>query len=183
MHIMSESAAKKTRYSWADYQTWDDDRRWEIIGGEAYLMSPSPMARHQLVSGELQRQMMNYLKGKRCRLLNAPMDVVLSEENVVQPDLLVVCEPEKITRTHIAGAPTLVVEILSDSSAARDRLLKLGLYARYGVAEYWIVTPWPSLVEVPARSRPLRGARRVRQGRPPREPSFSGHGDHAARRV
>jgi Uma2 family endonuclease len=67
---------------------------------------------------------------------------------VVQPDLLVVCNPQQIKRTHIEGAPALAVEIESESSAYRDRLLKLNLYARTGVKEYWIVRPWPSLVEV-----------------------------------
>lgn len=76
------------------------------------------------------------------------MDVHLSDEDVVQPDLLVVCNPEQIKPTRIDGAPALVVEIVSPSTTTRDRLLKLNLYARTGVKEYWIVTPWPSLVEV-----------------------------------
>jgi len=145
---MSQPSVKPhCHYTWTDYQTWDDDQRWEIIGGDAYLMS-SPTSRHQRVVGELHRQMANLLHGKRCQLFISPMDVMLAEEDVVQPDLLVVCEPQQIKRTHIAGAPTLVVEILSASSTSRDRLLKLDLYARTGVKEYWIVTPWPSLVEV-----------------------------------
>jgi Uma2 family endonuclease len=146
---MSESTANpRRRYTWADYQAWPDDERWEIIGGEAYLMSPSPTSRHQLILRELCRQLANHFKGKTCHLLVSPMDVVLSDEDIVQPDLLVVCNPSQIKRTHIEGAPTLVAEILSDSSTSRDRLLKLNLYARAGVKEYWIVTPWPSLVEV-----------------------------------
>ena len=146
---MSGAALKKTKsYTWSDYQGWHDDQRWEIIHGEAYLMSPGPTSRHQWVSMGLSRQMSALFLKKSCRLFAAPMDVVLSEQDVVQPDLLVVCDAARIKRTHVEGAPALVVEILSDSSISRDRLLKLGLYARHEVPEYWIVTPWPSLVEV-----------------------------------
>lgn len=135
------------RYTWADYQSWNDDKRWEIIGGEAFMMG-SPSSRHQRIVIEMCRQMANYYKGKSCQLFVSPMDVKLSEEDTVQPDLLIVCNPAQITRTHIEGPPTLAVEITSPSSTTRDRLLKLNLYARHGVKEYWIVTPWPSLVEV-----------------------------------
>jgi Uma2 family endonuclease len=72
------------------------------------------------------------------------MDVKLSEEDVVQPDLLVVCKPEQIKRTHIEGSPSLVVEVLSKSSEKNDRHLKRELYARSRVGEYWIVMPFPS---------------------------------------
>lgn len=141
------STTRDSHYTWADYQTWDDDQRWEIIGGDAYLMS-SPTTRHQRVIGELHAAMHSHFRVKSCQLFLSPMDVVLSDEDVVQPDLLVVCDPQRVQRTHIAGAPTLVVEVLSESSTSRDRLLKLDLYARTGVKEYWIVTPWPSLVEI-----------------------------------
>ena len=146
---MGEGALKlDRRFTWADYREWPDDERWEIIAGEAYAMSPSPSSRHQIISAELCRQMANFFKGKPCRAIAAPMDVRLSEEDVVQPDLLVVCDPRKIEVTHVEGAPTLVVEILSPSSSLRDRALKTALYAKARVKEYWIVTPWPSLVEV-----------------------------------
>ena len=144
---MSHAATSKRRYTYADYLTWNDDKRWEIIGGTAYLMS-SPTSRHQMISMALTRQMANHFAGQPCRLLAAPMDVVLSEEDVVQPDLLVVCNTSQIGRTHIKGPPDLVVEIVSADSPLRDRMWKLDLYARSGVKEYWIVTPWPSLVEV-----------------------------------
>jgi Uma2 family endonuclease len=145
---MSEAARKRVKYSWTDYQSWSDDQRWEIIGGDAYAMSPSPSWRHQKIVTELAVQMHRFFKGKRCELVVSPMDVVLSEEDVVQPDLLVVCDKSQIKPTHVEGAPALVVEIVSESSSMRDRLLKLNLYARSGVREYWIVTPFPSMVEV-----------------------------------
>jgi Uma2 family endonuclease len=136
------------RYTWDDYRSWPDDERWELIGGEAYAMSPSPGARHQRVSLALGAKLHALLSGKRCEAFIAPMDVHLSGADVVQPDVLVVCDPRKITETHIEGAPDLVVEVASRSSVRHDRLVKLKLYARYGVKEYWLVTPYPHLVEV-----------------------------------
>jgi Uma2 family endonuclease len=145
---MSEPARKeRVRYTWSDYRTWGDEQRWQILDGEAYLLA-SPTSRHQGIAVELTRQMANYFRGRPCRLYAAPMDVFLSEEDVVQPDLLVVCDASRIKRTHIEGAPTLAVEIVSDATELLDRRAKLNLYARSGVAEYWIVTPWPSLVEL-----------------------------------
>jgi Uma2 family endonuclease len=138
----------RRRYTWTDYRTWPDDERWEIIGGRAYAMSPSPGFRHQAVSAELAAALVEQFRGKPCRPICAPIDVRLSEADVVQPDILVVCNEEQIKQTHIEGAPALVVEIVSPSSELRDRHDKLALYARFGVKEYWIVTPFPSLVEV-----------------------------------
>ena len=135
-------------YTWADYVTWDDSQRWEIIRGKPYLMSPSPSSRHQIVVRELCRQMANYFHRQACTLFVSPMDVRLSDEDIVQPDLMVVCDPKQVALTHIEGPPALAVEILSSQSATRDRLLKLDLYAEAGVKEYWIVTPWPALVEI-----------------------------------
>lgn len=146
---MSEAADKlHPRYTWSDYKSWNDDQRWQIINGKAYLMSPVTLTRHQLVSGQLLFQLANYFAGKKCEVLSGPIDLVLSEDDVVQPDLLVVCDPSQIKRTHIEGAPALVVEILSPSSEFLDRRLKLELYARTGVKEYWVVSPFPSYVEV-----------------------------------
>lgn len=136
------------RFTWAHYRTWPDEERWEIIDGEAFSMSPSPTTRHQIISRELTAALHGIFKGKSCQLFPAPMDVKLSDEDVVQPDLLVVCDPKQILRTHIEGPPKLVVEILSAGSAAHDRVRKTALYAAAGVKEYWIITPYPSVVEV-----------------------------------
>ncbi|MFN8611786.1 MAG: Uma2 family endonuclease [Vulcanimicrobiota bacterium] len=133
--------------TFADYRSWDDDQRWEVIAGEAYAMS-SPSSLHQLVSMALTARLLQILAGSPCRLLAAPMDLKLSEHDVVQPDLLVVCDPQQIRPTHIEGPPRLVVEIVSPSTQRHDRLRKLSLYAHSGVAEYWLVTPHPFLVEV-----------------------------------
>lgn len=140
--------ASETRFTWDDYRTWSDDERWELIDGEAFAMSPSPGSKHQNISGQLFAGLAAYFKGKPCRPFIAPLDVKLSEEDIVQPDLLVVCDPAQIKRTHIEGAPSLVVEILSPSTESHDRGRKLELYAKSGVAECWLVSPFPPYVEV-----------------------------------
>ena len=145
---MSNTATALRAYTWDDYRTWPDDERWEIVGGEAYAMSPSPTARHQTIQLRLSVGLHAFFRGTPCQVFPAPFDVKLSEADVVQPDVLVVCKPEQIRRTHIEGAPALVVEILSESSALRDRTTKMHLYARYGVPEVWLVTPYPSMTEV-----------------------------------
>jgi Uma2 family endonuclease len=135
------------RYTWDDYRTWPDDERYELIGGAALAMSPSPLTEHQDISSELHSRMHPFFKGRKCKLFAAPMDVRLSDEDIVQPDLLVVCDPSQIRR-HVEGPPDLVVEIMSPGSARIDRVVKTELYARFGVKEYWIVTPFPCMVEI-----------------------------------
>ena len=143
---MSGEAARQ--YTWDDYQSWNDGQRWEVLGGEVYAMTPAPLPRHQWIQLKLAVQLESFLKDKRCQVLPAPIDVRLSDEDVVQPDLVVVCDRAQIKRTHIEGAPSLVVEILSPSTATYDRVRKLRLYARSGIKEVWLVTPYPWLAEV-----------------------------------
>jgi Uma2 family endonuclease len=134
--------------TWDAYRTWPDDERWEIIGGEGFAMTPSPASRHPLVVTNLVGELFPFFRKGPGRLIAAPMDVKLSDEDVVQPDLLVVCDPSQIKETHIDGPPALVIEITSPSSLRHDRVRKFALYARAGVKEYWVVTPYPSLIEV-----------------------------------
>ena len=141
-------AIKQDRFTWEDYRSWPNDERWQIIGGDAYAMSPAPATRHQLLVSRLTRHWANFLEGKPCDVYPAPTDLKLSDVDVVQPDLLVVCEPDKVKPTHIEGAPTLVIEILSPSTELLDRGRKLDLYAASGVKEIWLVTPYPSLIEI-----------------------------------
>jgi len=136
------------RFTWRDYRTWPDDERWEIIGGEAFAMTPAPSLRHQKIVIRLSRFLEEHFETRSCEVFAAPTDVKLSEEDTVQPDLLVVCDKDKMKRTHIEGAPALVVEILSPSTAFHDRSRKLALYAAAGVAEVWLVTPYPHAAEV-----------------------------------
>jgi Uma2 family endonuclease len=146
---MDSAAAKATcTFAWQDYRTWPDGERWELIGGEPFAMSPSPTDRHQLVCGALFAGMASHFRGKPCRVVISPVDVRLSDVDVVQPDILVVCAPGQFRGTHIEGPPALVVEVLSPSSELHDRTRKLELYARCGVKEYWLVRPYPSAVEI-----------------------------------
>lgn len=133
-----------TRYTYADYCTWDDEERWELIDGVPYAMA-APFVPHQEALGNIYVQMAVFLRKKKCRVFLAPMDVRLNadtrDDTVVQPDILVVCDHSKIDRRGIIGAPDMVVEILSPSSASHDTIRKFMLYLRTGVREYWIVDP------------------------------------------
>lgn len=131
----------KAHYTWSDYQTWPDDERWEIIGGTAHAMSPAPSTQHQSVTGSLFARLHANLTGKPCRPFIAPTDVKLSDANIVQPDILVVCDSSKITPSHIEGAPDLVIEVLSPATATRDLREKKALYEKSGVPEYIVVDP------------------------------------------
>lgn len=140
------------KYTYADYCTWDDSERWELIDGVPYAMSPSPSPKHQGISVDLTRQLSAFLKGKSCKLFTAPFDVRLNASNeddtVVQPDLLVICDRSKIDEKGCNGAPDLVIEILSPSTARRDRMIKFQQYQRAGVREYWIIDPDTKTVQV-----------------------------------
>ena len=132
-------------YTYADYASWDDDTRYELIDGVAYMMSPAPGRRHQGISGELHRQIKNFLRGKTCKVYDAPFDVRLNaagdDDTVIQPDIVVVCDQSKLDDKGCNGAPDLVVEILSPSTSGKDRVLKFNKYLQAGVREYWIVDP------------------------------------------
>ena len=145
---MNNTATALKRYTWDDYRTWPDNERWEVIGGEAYGMSPSPTARHQAIQLRLSVGLQAFFRGKKCQVYPAPLDVKLSQTDIVQPDIFVVCNPNQVKTTHIEGAPALVIEILSESSERHDRGIKMRLYAAHGVREVWLVKPYPSMVEV-----------------------------------
>ena len=138
------------RYSYADYLTWMDDKRRELINGFVSLMTPAPARLHQKVSGYIFGDFHQYLKGKKCEVYSAPFDVRLPKNgektdneiyNVVQPDITVVCNPKKLDDRGCIGAPDLIVEILSPSTSKRDLTDKYDLYEKSGVKEYWIVRP------------------------------------------
>jgi len=135
-------------YTYENYQSWPDNEHWEIIEGEAFNMSPAPSTRHQLISGNLFGELRSYFKNKKCQVFPAPTDVKLSDTDIVQPDILVVCNLDQIKISHIENAPSLIIEILSPYTEMHDRVRKMRLYAKYGVKEYWIVTPFPSMIEV-----------------------------------
>jgi len=143
MPILKENV----KYTVQEYMTWNDDKRWELIDGVAYDMTPAPNIKHQTILGNLTHILGNHLQGKSCALFFAPTDVVLSEHDVVQPDLLVVCDREKITDACIQGAPDVVVEILSPATGRKDRREKRVLYERFGVREYIVLDPLNETVE------------------------------------
>jgi len=111
-------------------------------------MTPAPILRHQAIIMSLSYFFKVHFRGKPCKPFFAPTDVVFDEINIVQPDLLVVCDPHKMSNEkNIQGAPDLVVEVLSPSTRLKDRREKKLLYERFGVREYWIVYPDDDLVE------------------------------------
>lgn len=121
----------------------EDGRRHEIIGGDHYV-SPAPSPLHQTVSRRLQFVLMQTLEEPGIAwVFNAPIDLILSHTDVVQPDLVLVRREQRalITRRGIEGVPDVVVEILSPGGSERDERLKHALYARFGVSEYWVVDP------------------------------------------
>ena len=140
------------RYTYADYLQWDDDERYELIGGVPYLMA-SPSQQHQEILTEFSRQFSNFLRGKPCKGFVAPFDVRLFPQNdhiddtVVQPDFLVVCDRNKLDGNACNGAPDFVAEILSPSSSKRDRITKKAQYGWAGVKEYWIIDPKDRMLE------------------------------------
>ena len=146
---MARPAPKDAYHTYGDYLRWDDDRRWELIDGVAYAMAPAPNWRHQELAGEVFRQIATQLKDKPCRPAIAPLDVRLPKaeesdeaiDTVVQPDVMIVCEPGRIDRRGVRGAPTFVLEVLSPSSASHDQIRKRQVYERAGIREYWILHP------------------------------------------
>lgn len=143
-------------YSYADYLSWSDDERWELIDGRAYMMTPAPSRRHQEILVELTRQISGLLADKPCKVYVAPFDVRLAEQGesceevktVVQPDLLVVCDKSKLDDKGCLGAPDFIIEIVSPSTASLDYIRKLSLYEKHQVKEYWIVQPVDQVVMV-----------------------------------
>lgn len=135
------------RYTYQDLKEWPGEERWELVCGQPYLMT-SPTSGHQRIVGKIYAQLSKQLIDSECEALMAPMDVKLTEQDVVQPDLLVYCDPQQDRGSYIEGAPVLAVEVLSPSTYRHDRIRKLQLYARAGVKEYWIVNPEPPIFEV-----------------------------------
>lgn len=154
---MAQPATKEGSFSYADYLTWPEEERWELIEGQAHAMTPAPSTTHQRVLRRLLVQIDAQLKQTPCEVFAAPLDVRLPEKDssaadairsVVQPDLLVVCGPDKLDHAGCLGAPELVIEILSPATSFRDQTHKLLLYQKHGVQEYWIVNAQLQSVQV-----------------------------------
>ena len=138
-------------YTYEDYLNWPEDERVELIDGKIYYMS-APREIHQTLLGRLFQSFSIYLQGKNCVVYMAPFDVKIDfefeKDSVVQPDLIIVCDRTKLDERGLNGAPDLVVEILSPSNVAHDKVRKFNKYLEVGVCEYWIVDPWKEEVMV-----------------------------------
>ncbi len=141
-------------YTYADYLTWNEAERWEILDGIPYMQA-APSRVHQEILMELSKQFAVYLTGKSCSVYPAPFCVRLDIEkndndikNVVEPDITIVCDSSKLDEQGCKGSPDMIIEILSPSTGKKDKLIKFNKYEKAGVKEYWIVEPDTKLISV-----------------------------------
>lgn len=144
-------------YTYADYLTWQFKQRIELIKGRLFKMSPAPARRHQDISGALHGELYSFLKKKTCKVYSAPFDVRFpkNEKNdeeqtytVVQPDICVVCDRNKLDRRGCNGAPDIIIEVLSPATTPKDLNEKFHLYEESFVKEYWVVYPGENILEI-----------------------------------
>lgn len=138
-------------YTYDDYLKFADDEVVEIIDGRISAMSPAPSRIHQDLIMELSAEIRNYIKSNNgeCKVYPAPFDVVLISENqdvkdsnnIVQPDISVICDKNKLTDKGCTGSPDMIIEIISPFNPSNDYVRKLNLYEQFKVKEYWIVNP------------------------------------------
>ena len=141
-----QTAAKSGEFTFANYMNWPENERWQLLDGAAYAMAPPSWA-HQSVVTELGRQLGNALHGKPCQARVAPVGVRLPRHNeadasirtVFEPDILVVCDRSKIDAKGVRGAPDVIIEVLSPSTASFDQIDKRQAYEQAGVRELWLV--------------------------------------------
>ena len=151
LHEEAKNYQTTEKISYEEYMNLvnSSDQRYELIGGEIYLLA-SPSFRHQLVVKEIAGHFYNYFRKRPCQALTAPLDIRLfgfatkfeEDPNIVQPDVVVICDEDKVNEENkYEGIPTLIVEVLSPSTKGKDMAVKLHLYMKSGVLEYWIVDP------------------------------------------
>lgn len=145
-------ANRSVRYTYRDYINLpeSEEKRYELIDGELY-MAPAPTPAHQIIVGRLFRVLIEFVEAHDLgSVIFSPLDVVLSEEDVLQPDVIYVSTDREgiITERNIRGAPDLVIEVLSPGTADRDRTIKRARYLKFGVREYWMVDPQARTIEV-----------------------------------
>jgi len=146
------------QYTYADYLTWQFEDRVELIRGWISKMSPAPLRIHQKIFGKLFYQIAAFLNDKKCEVYGAPFDVRLTNKrnivadktivSVVQPDISVICDLEKLDDKGCVGAPDWIIEILSPGNSSTEMKEKYALYEENGVKEYWIVDPTHMIVQV-----------------------------------
>lgn len=141
---MSQAPAQEKVYTEEDYYNLPEDVRAELIDGRIYYQA-APNRKHQRISGELYTIINNYIKSRKgsCQVYAAPFAVKLFKDrkNIVEPDISVICDRDKLTDRGCTGAPDWIIEIVSPGSSSHDYIRKLNLYAEAGVREYWIVDP------------------------------------------
>jgi Uma2 family endonuclease len=155
MVSMSATSPLPRLHTYGDLRRWSDEFRWELIDGQAHAMT-GPSWQHQRVCMNLSSQLNTHFNAHGCRVFAAPFDIRLPEADehddairtVVQPDISVICDASKLDSRGCRGAPDLVVEILSPSTAARDHVIKRALYERHGVREYWLVHPLDRILTI-----------------------------------
>ncbi len=148
---MAINAIDSTTYTYADYIKFTEDEPLEIIDGRILAMSPAPSRIHQKIILKLSTQIENYITSNNgsCEVYPAPFDVILknddeeisSSKNIVQPDISVICDKNKLTDKGCIGSPDMIVEVVSPFNPSNDYIKKLNLYNIYKVKEYWIVNP------------------------------------------
>ena len=166
------------KFTYEDYRTAPPDKRYELLDGEL-LLNPAPNLKHQSVQVRLGSRLGRFVEEKALGcFFFAPCDVVLSDTDVVQPDLLFVSHARAhllIGGDNVQGAPDLVVEILSPTTAERDRGYKRALYAKHGVKEYWLVDPAAETVSIlRPRASALEVARTFGRNETLRSPLLAG---------
>jgi Uma2 family endonuclease len=134
-------------FTYEQYAELPDGERMEIIDGVVYDMTASPVVKHQVIVIKLAALFERFFSGKPCKPFVAPLDVVLDDINVVEPDIFVVCDQNKITEKNIKGAPDLIIEVLSPSNNIKDRRNKKWLYEGHGVKEFIIISPMEESAE------------------------------------
>ncbi len=149
---MPSSPARDTRLTVDDFMLFPDDgKRHQIIDGVHYV-TPSPVTRHQAISGRLYLSLGNFLaeQPQLGRVFFAPFDVIFTRWDVVEPDLLVIAgdQLDILTTKNVQGAPAIVVEILSPGTRKVDESIKRRLFDRGGVREYWLIDPELDIVKV-----------------------------------
>lgn len=159
---------KNRKYTYVDYLSWPEDERVEIIDGDSYLLA-APSRIHQKVLSELHRQIANFLVGKECEVYPAPFHVVLDLEgntsneediqHIFEPDITIVCDTSKLDDAGCKGTPDMIVEVISPSTARRDKIVKFNKYEQAGVKEYWIIEPQEKIVSVFTLQENLRYGR------------------------
>ncbi|MDR0456732.1 MAG: Uma2 family endonuclease [Treponema sp.] len=151
--MRSPESAENSHYTYANYLEWEGPQRYQLFGGEAVMMA-SPSVVHQAILRELLTDFNNFLRNKPCQVFAAPLDVRLfpkednSDDIVLQPDLLVVCDKDKLGKGSVNGAPDLAIEIMSPSNSHRELFLKFQYYLEAGVREYWVIDPETKKVQV-----------------------------------